>query len=108
MLNPFDFPLLLLVVFLPGFWLSALCGARFRSRHQVYDEHSQELFRFILGGTLTLLALIVGFTFSMAVSRYDQRKNLEAAEANAIGTAWVRADLLPTDDAGRIRALIGK
>jgi hypothetical protein len=41
----------------------------------------------VLTATLTLLALIVGFTFSMAVSRYDLRKNYEEAEANAIGTA---------------------
>ncbi|MGC1358394.1 MAG: hypothetical protein WA851_21845 [Xanthobacteraceae bacterium] len=50
--------------------------------------------------TLTLLALIIGFTFSMAVTRYDQRKNYEEAEANAIGTEYVRADLLPVDSAG--------
>lgn len=33
----------------------------------------------------------------MAASRYDQRKNLEPEEANAIGTQYVRADLLPAD-----------
>jgi hypothetical protein len=43
---------------------------------------------------LTLLALIIGFSFSMAVSRYDQRKSYEEAEANAIGTEYARADLL--------------
>jgi hypothetical protein len=46
---------------------------------------------------MTLLALIIGFTFSMAVSRYDQRRTLEEAEANAIGTEYLRADLLPAD-----------
>jgi hypothetical protein len=35
---------------------------------------------------MTLLAHIIGFTFSMAVCRYDQRKTLEEAEATAIGT----------------------
>ena len=44
----------------------------------------------------------------MAVNRYDQRKNYEAAEANAIGTEYVRADLLPADDAARVRELLGK
>jgi hypothetical protein len=43
---------------------------------------------------LTLLGLIVGFSFSMAVNRYDQRKNLEEAEANAIGTEYARADMM--------------
>ena len=35
----------------------------------------------------------------MAISCYQQRKNYEEAEANAIGTEYVRADLLPTADA---------
>jgi ABC-type branched-subunit amino acid transport system permease subunit len=68
------------------------------------DRH--EDFAFVLGGTLTLLGLIVGFTFSMAVSRYDQRKNLEEDEANAIGTEYVRADLLPATDATRVREVL--
>ena len=34
---------------------------------------------------MTLLGLLIGFTFSMAMSRYEQRKNYEEAEANAIG-----------------------
>ena len=44
----------------------------------------------------------------MAISRYDQRKNYEEAEANAIGTEYVRADLLPPADAARVRDLLGK
>ena len=47
----------------------------------------------VQSAALTLLGLIVGFSFSMAVTRYDQRKNLEEAEANAIGTEYTRADL---------------
>jgi len=65
-----------------------------------------EDFKLILGATLTLLGLIIGFTFSMAVSRYDQRKNLEEQEANAIGTEYVRADLLPATDAARVQTLL--
>ena len=44
----------------------------------------------------------------MAISRYDQRINLEEAEANAIGTEYLRADLLPADDASRLRELLRK
>ena len=58
------------------------------------------------GATLTLLGLIVGFAFSMAVGRYDQRKNYEEEEANAIGTEYVRAQLLPDTDAGKVQALL--
>lgn len=39
----------------------------------------------------------------MATSRYDLRKNYEEAEANAIGTEWVRAGLLPAADAAKVR-----
>jgi hypothetical protein len=42
----------------------------------------------------------------MAISRYEQRKNYEEAEANAIGTEYVRADLLPAAEAQRVRALL--
>jgi hypothetical protein len=42
----------------------------------------------------------------MAVSRYDQRKTLEEAEANAIGTEYLRADLLPGDLGLRTRELL--
>ena len=43
----------------------------------------------------------------MAVNRYDQRKTYEEAEANAIGTEYLRADLLGDDDAAKVRELLG-
>jgi hypothetical protein len=100
-----NFPFLLLIFFLVALWLSARLGANLHARHQrvEVDEHAE--FDLILGATLTLLGLIIGFSFSMAVSRYDQRKNYEEAEANAIGTEYVRADLLPTA-AARVRNLL--
>jgi hypothetical protein len=51
--------------------------------------------------------LIIGFSVSMASNRYDQRKSLEEAEANAIGTEMLRADLLPPADAANVRRLLG-
>jgi hypothetical protein len=42
----------------------------------------------------------------MAISRYDLRKTYEEAEANAIGTEYVRADLLPAEDAAKLRGLL--
>lgn len=44
-----------------------------------------------------LLGLLIGFTFSGATSRFDQRRQLVADEANAAGTAWQRVALLPVD-----------
>jgi hypothetical protein len=50
--------------------------------------------------------LIIGFTFSIALGRYDQRENYEEGEANAIGIAYRRADLFPAGDAAKVRALL--
>ena len=75
-------------------------------KQQALDEELREDFGRILAGMLTLLALLIGFSFSMAISRYDLRKTYEEAEANAIGTEYVRADLLPATDAANIRVLL--
>jgi hypothetical protein len=106
MFNPLNYPILTLAVSLFAFWFSAWMGAWFRKRRRVPDENNPEDFKFVLGGTLTLLGLIIGFTFSMAVSRYDQRKIYEEQEANAIGTEYARASLLPAADAMRVRTLL--
>ena len=66
----------------------------------------REDFDLIVTATLTLLALIIGFSFSMAVSRYDLRKGYEEQEANAIGTEYIRADLLSAPDAARVHELL--
>lgn len=106
MFNPLNYPLLVLMLSLISLWISTLIGAWLRKRSSEGKQESRDDFNFVLGGALTLLALIVGFTFSMAVNRYDQRKNYEEQEANAIGTEYVRADVLPAADAARVRALL--
>jgi hypothetical protein len=101
-----DNPLLVLVLTFLVLWLSEIIGRYFRQRRRNAEDWAPEDFAVVLAATLTLLGLIVGFTFSMAINRYDQRKNDEEAEANAIGTAWLRADLLPVADAAKVRALL--
>lgn len=96
----------MIAVSLVAFWIAARIGAFFHARQRDPDENTFEDFKLVLGATLTLLGLIIGFTFSMAVSRYDQRKNLEEEEANAIGTEYTRTDLLPPNDAARLRTLL--
>jgi hypothetical protein len=49
----------------------------------------------IQGAILGMLALLLGFTFSMAVARYENRRDLVLQEANSIGTTFLRASLLP-------------
>ena len=101
-----DHPILLFVVSLVLLWLSAHAGARVAARQGAHDDSFRADYGVILAAALTLLGLIIGFSFSMAISRYDQRKNLEEAEANAIGTEYLRADLLPAADGARVRALL--
>ena len=97
-------PLLLFLFSFVVLWFSVWIGTKSRSgRAQDHEE-----FGIVLGATLTLLGLIIGFTFSMAVSRYDQRKNYEEEEANAIGTEYVRADLLPAASADKVRSFLSK
>lgn len=106
MLDIIRHPLFVLPFAFVLMWLSAQLGLFLRKRQSQLDEDVHQDHAVIVSATLTLLALIIGFSFSMAIGRYDQRKNYEEAEANAIGTEYVRADLLPTDNAQRVRALL--
>jgi hypothetical protein len=99
------FPLLVFALSLVALWLSIRAGAYFRN-HWKLEGDAREDFTVILTASLTMLGLIIGFTFSMAIGRYDQRKNYEAAEANAIGTEYNRTDLLPAADGAKVRALL--
>jgi hypothetical protein len=100
-------PQLILVITFLLLWFAAWVGAQIgRRRRELNDEDERADFGVVQAATLTLLGLIIGFSFSMATGRYDLRKNYEEAEANAIGTEYVRADLLPGDEAERVRALL--
>ena len=70
------------------------------------EEEARHDLDLIVAAVLTLLGLIIGFSFSMATNRYDLRKSHEEAEANAIGTEYVRADFLPASEASKLRALL--
>jgi hypothetical protein len=101
-----DYPLAVLVVALMVQSLAAYLGEFLRKRRT--SKTAGEDFGTTLPAALTLLGLILGFSFSMAVSRYDQRKSYEEAEANAIGTEYVRASLLPTTGAAHLRELLAR
>jgi hypothetical protein len=90
-----NFPVVLSVCSLLFLWAFARLGLLVRGKVSPIEGGEREDFGTLLGATLTLLGLLIGFSFSMAISRYDQRKNYEEEEANAIGTEYVRADLLP-------------
>jgi hypothetical protein len=102
-----NFPFVICVVSFLVLWLAALAGAKVHQRrHALHDADQREDFGLVQGAALTLLGLIIGFSFSMATGRYDLRKSYEEAEANAIGTEYVRADLLPADEGARVKALL--
>src|SRR5271156_6977545 len=101
-----NFPIAVLVVSFLLLWLSGWIGTSFRKKKHLTDDATGADAGLVLGATLTILGLIIGFTFSMAISRYEQRKNYEEEEANAIGTEYVRADLLSAADAATVRQLL--
>ncbi|WP_289297488.1 hypothetical protein [uncultured Reyranella sp.] len=84
--------LLVLVVLLvsleTGIWLGRL-GAR---RH-VPTEGEKSSVNFATAGMMGLLAFLLGVSLSMASDRYQQRRDSVLAEANAIGTVWLRASV---------------
>jgi hypothetical protein len=101
-----NFPFAVSAISFLVLWLSARIGAWIRTRRgSLYADEREDL-TIVVAATLTLLGLIIGFSFSMAVARYDQRKNYEEEEANAIGTEYVRADLLAEADAAKVRTLL--
>ncbi len=99
-------PRLLALVCFVLLWLLATTGAWIRQKIQVHGPSDGQNLTLVVGATLTLLGLIIGFTFSMAGTRYDQRRLYEEAEANAIGTEFVRADLLPAEQAAAAKQLL--
>jgi hypothetical protein len=100
-----DYPLLVLVVTFLGLWITGHVTASYVRRHKLDDEVHED-YDFVLQATLTLLGLVIGFNLLIGVNRYDQRKLYEEAEANAIGTEYLRADLLPPADATKVRSLL--
>jgi hypothetical protein len=94
-----------LAFYLTSHWLIAGCilvtllvagevGWRVGHGGRVEDDALRALVGGIAAATLGLLGLLLGFTLSMAIGRYDARRTVIVDEANAIGTLWLRAGLL--------------
>lgn len=95
------FILILLVVLLSvefGYRL----GKYRRGRH---EEEKEAPLGTMVGATLGLLAFILAFTFGLAASRFDNRRQVLLDEANAIGTTYLRAGMLP-ERGEQIRGLL--
>jgi hypothetical protein len=94
-----------LAFYLTNHWLIAGCilvtllvaselGWRVGHGGRIEDDALRTLVGGIAAAALGLLGLLLGFTLSMAISRYDARRAVIVDEANAIGTLWLRAGLL--------------
>jgi hypothetical protein len=101
-----DTPLLIFLIAFITLVMFSQLGSRVIGRRVDHGKEAREDFDIVLAASLTLLGLIIGFAFSMSVNRYEQRKNYEEEEANAIGTEWVRAGLLAAADTAKVRALL--
>lgn len=76
-------------------------------RRSVASEAAREHINGIQASILGILALLLGFTFSLALQRFDSRSEAVVDEANAIGTAYLRTQLLPASLRAEARRLVG-
>jgi hypothetical protein len=82
-----------------GFWLGKVIMRR--------PEHEQPAsLGTIISAVLALLAFMLAFTFGMAASRFETRRLMVLDEANAIGTTWLRAGMLPEPYGSQARKLL--
>lgn len=99
---PYMPPWLLAIIFFLGLLAARAVGRYARARWHPPGETDS----FAVTSVLGLLALLIGFTFSIALSRYESRRELVFKEANALGTTWLRMDLLEGDERARMKELL--
>lgn len=102
---------LMTLILVSAMLLTTFAGFWFQKRSQQHslqpdpaDGDTQE--GFIISAVLGLLALLLGFTFALAVDRYDARRVLVLDEANAIGTSYLRAQLLEEPHRSRMSGIL--
>lgn len=100
---------------LAGLAIAAEIGFRFgrrlarrKQQDKEGDNGGGDQLGAVQGAVLGLLGLLLGFSFAAAASRYVEKQDLIAEEANAIGTAYLRADLLPEPHAGHLRSALSE
>jgi len=90
---------------------AAAGGSWLRSRHVLAagakdDKDSDSHEGYVVSAVLGLLALLLGFTFSLAIDRFETRRTMVVEDANAIGTAYLRAQLLQEPHRARLSRLL--
>lgn len=92
-----------IVIVLAAAEFGGLIGIAWRRKHP--EPISPVLFT-LVGASFGLLSLMIGFTFSIALSRFDARLDAVVNEANAIGTTALRARMLPEPHASEVKKLL--
>jgi hypothetical protein len=96
----------LFIVILLVVLLSVEFGYRLgKYRRSRREEEKEAPLGTMVGATLGLLAFILAFTFGLAAARFDTRRQVLLDEANAIGTTYLRAGMLP-ERGEQIRGLL--
>jgi len=106
--SPLDaLPLWALFIFILGVvLLSVEGGYRLgKYRRSRREEEKEAPLGTMVGATLGLLAFILAFTFGLAAARFDSRRQVLLDDANAIGTTYLRAGMLP-EGGEQIRGLL--
>jgi hypothetical protein len=75
-------------------------------RLRLTEQDQEVVVRGLVGGMLGLLAFMLAFTFGVAATHFDARRQNLLNEANAIRTAYLRADLFPEPNRTEIRNLL--
>jgi hypothetical protein len=101
-----DYEYLTFAVTLVVLWMAVETGAWIARRASPDRKFERGYLGQVSGASITILALIIGFSFSAALDRYNQRKNYEQEEASAISSEYSLAGLLPQADAAQLRALL--
>jgi len=105
-MNPVFFGAVFALLLATGIVVLLEVGRRIGARRLAKEgEAAAKGFGAIEGAVFALLGLILAFSFSGALTRFDARRHLVVAEANNIGTAFLRIDLLPVDAQAPMRDL---
>lgn len=95
------------VILFAAMAIAAFAGLAFRRWiERRRDERNETNEGYVVAGMLTLVGLLIGFTFSMAIDRYEARRMLVIDDANAIETLYLRAQLLDEPHRSRFSNLL--
>ena len=89
-----------------GYRTQRLFDRRRLARGTAGEGKSEDGIGYLLSAALALLGLLIAFTFSMAAERFDARRILVIEEANAVGTTYLRYQLLDEPDRASLSALL--